>query len=94
MPGFDVNRLVYDVVNIIPYDISAEKILETVINLNTELNNAARKKSKAARDHYKLFEGKGKNASGDRKYQYKKPSEWGDDKQKEFHGSVIPKQSV
>jgi magnesium-protoporphyrin IX monomethyl ester (oxidative) cyclase len=75
MPGFDVNRLVYDVVNIIPHDISPEGILKLVIKLNTELNSAARKRSKAAEDHYKLFEGKGKNASGDRKYSYKTPSQ-------------------
>ena len=70
MPGFDVNRLVYDVVNIRPHDISPSALRELVVNFNAELNNSARQRSKKASDHYKLFEGKMKNASDDRKYSY------------------------
>ena len=68
MPDFDVNRLVYDVVNIRPHDISPTELKDLVVSLNSELNARALKRSKAVRDHYKLFAGK--SASGDRKYSY------------------------
>lgn len=96
MPQFDVNRLVYDVVNIIPFDITPDDLLKTVINLNAELNHAARQRSNAANDHYKLFKNKGKNASGDRKYSSELKSDrdgrsYNDLKFNDSHGSVVPK---
>jgi len=93
MPGFNVNRLVYDVVNIKPHDITPEDLLQTVKNLNAELNHFARMRSEDAAKHYELFESKGKNSSGDRKYSYTTEmtnSNYNDLKFSE-HGSVVPK---
>ncbi|MDC1073039.1 radical SAM protein [Gammaproteobacteria bacterium] len=70
MPGFDINRLVYDVVNIRPHDISPEALRELVVAFNAELNASARNRSAAAKEHYTLFEGNNKDASNDRKYSY------------------------
>jgi anaerobic magnesium-protoporphyrin IX monomethyl ester cyclase len=90
MDDFDVNRIVYDVVNIKPHDISPKELKDLVISLNTELNSAAKARSNEARDYYNLF--KGKSSSGDRKYAH-------DDKflkiwslkYDDSHGSVVPK---
>lgn len=95
MPEFNVNRLVYDVVNIIPHDISPVDLKDLVIRLNSELNYNAKLRSTAANDHYDLF--KNKNASGDRKYshQLEFTEVWGsqanDLKFTDQHGSVVPK---
>jgi radical SAM superfamily enzyme YgiQ (UPF0313 family) len=70
METFNVDRIVYVNVNIKPYDISPEDLYSTVDALNRELNEAAQKRNPAAREKYKLFEGK--NAQGDRKYYFSK----------------------
>ena len=74
----------------------SDDLLETVINLNAELNHAARQRSNAANDHYDLFKNKGKNASGDRKYSSELKSDrdgrsYNDLKFNDSHGSVVPK---
>jgi radical SAM superfamily enzyme YgiQ (UPF0313 family) len=66
MPGFDINYLVYDQVNIKPHDITPEDLLKLVSGLNKELNLKARQKDSKADEKYKLFAGK--TNSGDRKY--------------------------
>ena len=66
MAGFDINYLVYDQVNIKPFDVTPEDLLEIVAGLNRELNLEAQKRDKKSRDKYLLF--KGKDNSGDRKY--------------------------
>jgi len=83
MPDFDINKLVYDVVNIIPHDISAEDLLKLVKSLNKELNTNAIKNNPALMDHYKLISNKNIK---DRKYSYEKLIV-----QKDAHGSVVPK---
>ena len=77
------NTLVYDVVNIIPHDISAEDLLKLVKSLNKELNTNAIKNNPALMDHYKLISNKNIK---DRKYSYEKLIV-----QKDAHGSVVPK---
>ena len=85
MPNFNVNRIVYDVVNIIPHDISPEDLLMLVKKLNKQLNTMAIKNNPSLQKHYDLI--KGKNIK-DRKYSYK------EDKrlivQSQAHGSVVP----
>lgn len=85
MPNFDVSRIVYDVVNIIPHDISPEDLLALVKKLNRELNAMAVKNNPDLQKHYDLI--KGKNIK-DRKYSYET-----DKKlvvQSQSHGSVVP----
>ena len=83
IPGFDITKLVYDVVNIIPHDISPEDLLKLVKSLNKELNSNAIKNNPALMDHYKLISNKN---ILDRKYSFEKLIV-----QKEAHGSVVPK---
>ena len=64
--NLDVERLVYDQVNIKPHDIEPKDLLNLVSNLNQELNLAAQMRSKKAKDKYKLL--KNKETSSDRKY--------------------------
>ena len=85
MPGFDVKRLVYDVVNIIPHDISPEDLLKLVKELNRELNSKALQRDKKLKKYYDLI--KGKNIQ-DRKYQVEKSKLIVDGMS---HGSVVPK---
>ena len=85
MPNFNVSRIVYDIVNIVPHDISPEDLLSLVKKLNAELNGMAIKNNPNLIEYYKLI--KDKNIQ-DRKYQYKI-----DKKlvvQGQTHGSVIP----
>jgi len=63
MDNFDVNRLVYGIVNIKPHDISPEKLMDLVTRLSIKLNSNAKSRSKIARDHYKLFRGKSSNGA-------------------------------
>ena len=58
MPGFDVSRLVYDVVNIIPEDISPAELLKLVRNLNKELNTSAINRNEKLKEYYGLIKGK------------------------------------
>jgi anaerobic magnesium-protoporphyrin IX monomethyl ester cyclase len=66
MPNFDINYLVYDQVNIKPFDIEPDELLRLVSSLNRELNINAQERDERAKEKYSLF--KGKNTSGDRKY--------------------------
>ena len=68
MPNFNVSRIVYDVVNIIPDDISPKDLLSLVKKLNSELNAMALKNNPELIKHYELI--KNKNIK-DRKYQFK-----------------------
>ena len=86
MPNFNVSRIVFDVVNITPFDISAEDLLSLVKNLNRELNAMALINNPKLSEHYNLIKHK---EITDRKYQF------GDDKKlvvksQAQHGSVIP----
>ena len=85
MPDFKVDRIVYDVVNIIPHDISPEDLLNLVKKLNAELNAMAIVNNPKLKLHYELI--KNKNIT-DRKYSHeiKKLVV-----QSAAHGSVIPK---
>jgi radical SAM superfamily enzyme YgiQ (UPF0313 family) len=86
MPNFKVERIVYDVVNIIPDDISAEDLLSLVKKLNAELNAMAIKNNPALAKYYEMI--KGKNIK-DRKYSF-----GADEKklivQSQAHGSIVP----
>jgi anaerobic magnesium-protoporphyrin IX monomethyl ester cyclase len=84
MPDFKVDRIVYDVVNIIPHDISPEDLLNLVKKLNAELNAMAIANNPKLKLHYELI--KNKNII-DRKYSHeiKKLVV-----QSGAHGSVIP----
>ena len=78
-----MSRIVYDVVNIIPHDISADDLLTLVKKLNRELNAMALKNNPKLAEHYELI--KNKNIK-DRKYQYE------EEKlvvQSQAHGSVV-----
>lgn len=66
--SFDINRVLYGQVNIVPYDISIDELQKFVENLNLEINRAAAERNPASRGKYKLF--KGRTACGDRKYQH------------------------
>lgn len=66
MPGFNINRVVFDQVSIVPHDISAEDLRKLVTSTNQELNLRAQARSKLAKAKYELF--KGKESEGDRKY--------------------------
>lgn len=68
MPNFNVSRIVYDVVNIIPHDISPEDLLILVKKLNAELNAMAIKNNPKLTDYYSLIDGKNIK---DRKYSHK-----------------------
>ena len=70
MPNFKVTRMTYVNVNIIPADISPEKLKETAENLNRELNELGQNKRQATIDKYKSFNKSGKSADGDRKYHF------------------------
>ena len=85
MPNFNVSRIVYDVVNIIPDDISPEDLLSLVKKLNSELNAMALKNNPELIKHYELI--KSKNIK-DRKYQYKQDKKLIVSNQS--HGSVVP----
>ena len=65
---FDVNRMVYVYVNIVPHDISPEELYKVVDKLNRELNEASQQKRPETIEKYKLFNGKA--AHGDRKYHF------------------------
>ena len=56
--------------NIIPADISPEKLKEMAENLNRELNELGQNKRQATVDKYKSFNKSGKSADGDRKYHF------------------------
>lgn len=64
--SFNVNRMVYTYVNIIPHDISPSDLYKLVNDLNCELNEKAQSKRPKSVEKYKLF--KGKKSEGDRKY--------------------------
>ena len=85
MPDFNISRLVYDRVSIIPHDISADDLLKLVSILNKELNTQAIKNNPKLENYYSLIDGKNIN---DRKYsrEIKKMA-----LQKDAHGSVVPK---
>ena len=85
MPNFNVSRIVYDVVNIIPDDISPKDLLSLVKKLNSELNAMALKNNPELIKHYELI--KNKNIK-DRKYQYKENKKLIVSNQS--HGSVVP----
>lgn len=70
MPNFNVNRLVYVNVNIIPHDTTPERLKEQAENLNKELNEAAQMKRPETREKYRRFMESGKTANGDRKYHF------------------------
>ena len=84
-PNFKVSRIVYDVVNIVPHDISAEDLLALVKKLNRELNAMALKNNPKLAEHYELI--KNKNIK-DRKYQYAEEKKLV--VQSQAHGSVVP----
>ena len=86
MPNFKVSRIVYDVVNIIPHDISPEDLLNLVKKLNTELNAMAIKNNPKLASHYDLI--KNKNIT-DRKYQFEEEKKLVVQRQSQ-HGSVVP----
>ena len=79
MPNFNVDRLVYDVVSIIPHDISPEELYNLVKSLNKELNSNALENNPDLKKHYNLI--KNKNIK-DRKYTLIV--------QKDLGGSVVP----
>lgn len=85
MPNFNVSRIVYDVVNIIPDDISPKDLLSLVKKLNSELNAMALKNNPELIKHYELI--KNKNIK-DRKYQFKENKKLIVSNQS--HGSVVP----
>ncbi len=85
MPNFNVSRIVYDVVSIIPHDITPENLLKLVKKLNKELNTMALNNNPQLKEYYNLI--KGKNIK-DRKYSFS-------DKKKlivqsQAHGSIVP----
>ena len=86
MPNFNVSRIVFDVVNIIPDDISPEDLHSLVKNLNKELNAMALKNNPKLFEHYNLI--KNKNIT-DRKYQFGKDKKLVVKSQAQ-HGSVVP----
>ena len=86
MPNFEVSRIVYDVVNIIPHDIDPKDLLDLVKKLNLELNSMAVKNNPKLKEHYDLIKNK---KIEDRKYQFeaeKKLVVQGT----HAHGSIIP----
>ena len=85
MPNFNVSRIVYDVVNIVPDDISPDDLLSLVKRLNSELNAMALKNNPELIKHYELI--KNKNIK-DRKYQFKENKKLIVSNQS--HGSVVP----
>ena len=95
MDGFDVTRLVYDVVNIKPHDISPDELKQLVISLNSELNTAARERHENSDEYYALI--KGISVSNDRKYSHDRLESAAvigsanDLKFDDSHGSVVPK---
>jgi anaerobic magnesium-protoporphyrin IX monomethyl ester cyclase len=58
MPNFKVDRLVYDVVNIVPHDISPDKLYTLVKSLNKELNSKAIASNPDLQNHYDLIKNK------------------------------------
>lgn len=68
MESYDVNRMVYVNVNIVPDDISIDNLYKTVERLNRKLNETAQAKRPGTRKKYELF--KGKKSHGDRKYHF------------------------
>ena len=58
MPNFKVDRLVYDVVNIVPHDISPDKLYKLVKSLNKELNSKAIASNPDLQNHYDLIKNK------------------------------------
>lgn len=68
MPNFNVNRLVYDVVNIIPADIEPTNLKKLVTKLNKELNAKAIEKRPKLKEYYKLVDNKKSKIGSDRKY--------------------------
>ena len=66
--GFNVNRMAYSEVNIVPQDISPDELLTVVTELNKELNEKAQRTRPRANEKYKLIQGK--MTGGDRKYQF------------------------
>lgn len=85
MPNFKVDRIVYDVVNIIPHDISPEDLLDLVKKLNAELNAMAIANNPKLKLYYELI--KNKNII-DRKYSHEIEKKLV--VQSNAHGSVIP----
>ncbi|MDC1174975.1 cobalamin-dependent protein [Bacteriovoracaceae bacterium] len=73
MPNFQLERVLYNEVSIIPTDISPQELKNLVVSVNREVNIAAQRRSKSASDKYKLLSGK--TASGDRKYSYSEEAE-------------------
>lgn len=71
MPSFNVNRLVYDVVNIIPEDIEPANLYKLVTKLNKELNAKAIEKRPHLNEYYKLVNAKKSKIGLDRKYSNK-----------------------
>ena len=84
MPNFNVSRIVYDVVNIIPHDISPEDLLGLVKKLNAELNEMAIKNNPKLKSYYELI--KNKNIK-DRKYSHRVEKLV---VRNQTHGSVVP----
>ena len=84
--AFNVSRIVFDVVNITPFDISAEDLLSLVKNLNKELNAMALKNNPKLSEHYDLIKNK---EITDRKYQFGGVKKLVVKSQAQ-HGSVIP----
>jgi hypothetical protein len=95
MEGFDVTRLVYDVVNIKPHDISPEDLKTLVISLNADLNAAAKSRHAGSDEYYALLNGK--SVSNDRKYSQARlrsaiiSAGANDLKFDDNHGSIVPK---
>ena len=84
MPNFNVSRIVYDVVNIIPHDISPEDLLSLVKKLNAELNEMAIKNNPKLKSYWELI--KNKNIK-DRKYSHRIEKLV---VRNQTHGSVVP----
>jgi len=75
MPNFNVDRVVLANVNIKPYDITPEELLELVDKLNRELNEKAQNTTSLWRrekiaDKYETFKQSNKSTSGDRKLHF------------------------